>query len=169
MAFEGKVSLLNQIEKRIGSDVAFDTMPKIMSAISDILQGFEVIETGAVNNGPDDLLDCYLDALRVQGRSPKTIDRYAYIIGRMMDTLKIPTRQITVYHLRTYLSKEQARGVQDSTLEGTREVFTAYFNWLHREAREANGIDAWECIVDIQQKRRPENCPIIGILEDDGK
>ena len=37
------------------------------------------------------------------------------------------------------------------------------------EAREANGIDAWECIVDIQQNRRPENCPIIGILEDDGK
>lgn len=109
MAFEGKVSLLNQIEKRIGSDVAFDTMPKIMSAISDILQGFEVIETGAVNNGPDDLLDCYLDALRVQGRSPKTIDRYSYIIGRMMDSLKIPTRQITVYHLRTYLSKEQYR------------------------------------------------------------
>lgn len=33
MAFESKISLLNQIEKRIGSDVSFDTMPKIMSAI----------------------------------------------------------------------------------------------------------------------------------------
>ena len=37
MAFESKISLLNQIEKRIGADVSFDTMPKIMSAISDIL------------------------------------------------------------------------------------------------------------------------------------
>lgn len=133
MAFESKISLLNQIEKRIGSDVSFDTMPKIMSAISDILQSFEVVETVNRSNEPDDLLNVYLDALKVMGRSVKTIDRYAYVIRRMMESVKIPTRQITVYHLRSYLSKEQARGLQDSSLEGMREVFTAYFNWLHRE------------------------------------
>ena len=37
------------------------------------------------------------------------------------------------------------------------------------EAREANGIDVHECLVDICQDKRPENCPIIGILDDDGK
>ena len=47
--------------------------------------------------------------------------------------MNVPTRSITVYHLRQYLAKEKARGISDRTLEGTRQVFSAYFNWLHRE------------------------------------
>lgn len=134
MALEAKTSLLNQIEKEIGSNVTFDAMPRIMSAIADVLQSFDVIETSLVDPGSDDLLACYLDALKVQGRSQKTVDRYAYVIGRMMQNMKVPTRQITVYHLRGYLSAEKSRGISDSTLEGTREVLSAYFNWLHRES-----------------------------------
>lgn len=133
MALEAKVSLLNQIEARIGSIVSYDSMPKIMSAISDVLQGFSLAELAGHQDEADDLLQYYLDALKVQGRSQKTIDRYAYVIGRVMESVKVPTRQVTVYHLRAYLSSEQKRGIQDSTLEGTREVISAYFNWLHRE------------------------------------
>ena len=133
MALEAKVSLLNQIEARIGSIVSYDSMPKIMSAISDVLQVFSLAELAGRQEEADDLLQYYLDALKVQGRSQKTIDRYAYVIGRVMESVKVPTRQVTVYHLRAYLSSEQKRGIQDSTLEGTREVISAYFNWLHRE------------------------------------
>ena len=133
MALEAKVSLLNQIEARIGSIVSYDSMPKIMSAISDVLEGFSLAELAGHQEEADDLLQYYLDALKVQGRSQKTIDRYAYVIGRVMESVKVPTRQVTVYHLRAYLSSEQKRGIQDSTLEGTREVISAYFNWLHRE------------------------------------
>ena len=71
--------------------------------------------------------------MQIQGRSEKTIKRYRYLIGRMMEDVNVPTRSITVYHLRQYLAKEKARGISDRTLEGTRQVFSAYFNWLHRE------------------------------------
>ena len=81
----------------------------------------------------DDLLDAYTAAMQIQGRSEKTIKRYRYLIGRMMREVSVPTRSITVYHLRQYLAKEKARGISDRTLESTRQVFSAYFNWLHRE------------------------------------
>ena len=50
-----------------------------------------------------------------------------------METVRVNTRSITVYHLRQYLAQEKARGIADSTLEGTRQVFSSYFNWLQRE------------------------------------
>ena len=72
--------------------------------------------------------------MKVECRSQKTIDRYAYIIRRMMEFVKVPTRRVTVYHLRSYLAAEKDRGIADLTLEGYREIFSAYFNWLQRES-----------------------------------
>jgi site-specific recombinase XerD len=97
------------------------------------MQDFEIIEIGQRLNGTDDLLDCYLDALKVEGRSQKTLERYEYVIRRMMKAVAVPTRQITVYHIRSYISAEQNRGISEGTLDGIRQVFSAYFGWLHRE------------------------------------
>ena len=47
---------------------------------------------------------------------------------------KVPTRRISVYHLRNYLTHEKERGICENTLEGYREIFSAYFNWLQRES-----------------------------------
>jgi site-specific recombinase XerD len=69
----------------------------------------------------------------VEGKSPKTIQRYKYILERMMNAIQIPTRQISVYDIRNYLSAEKQRGISDNTLEGIRQIFSAYFGWLHRE------------------------------------
>jgi site-specific recombinase XerD len=47
---------------------------------------------------------------------------------------KVPTRRISVYHLRGYLAAEKERGICENTLEGYRQIFSAYFNWLQRES-----------------------------------
>ena len=101
--------------------------------MADVLEGFDVRETQVMEE-KDDLLECYIDAMRVQGRSEKTLARYRYVIERMMKDVNVPTRRITVYHLRGYLSKMKDNGKQDSTMEGIRQVFSAYFNWLQRES-----------------------------------
>lgn len=131
--FEAKASLLAQTEKRLAQSVTVDVMNSVLSILSDILEGYEIREK-AETETHDDLLESYLAALKVQGRSKLTIDRYAYNIRRMMEAVKVPTRRITVYHLRQYLAAEKERGVADSTLEGLRQVLSAYFNWLQREA-----------------------------------
>ena len=131
--FEAKASLLAQTEKRLAQSVTVDVMNSVLRILSDILEGYEIREK-AETEPHDDMLESYLAALKVQGRSKLTIDRYAYNIRRMMEAVKVPTRRITVYHLRQYLAAEKERGVADSTLEGLRQVLSAYFNWLQRES-----------------------------------
>ena len=132
MAFEAKAALLTEIERSLGSMITAADMPKVMAALSDTLGAYDV-EAAETDAGADDLLDAYLSALSVSGRSGKTIERYRYILGRMMQEIRTPTRSVTVYHLRRYLADEKERGISDRTLESTRQVFSAYFNWLQRE------------------------------------
>lgn len=134
MAIDAKVSFMNQMEKKLSTEIIASEMSRIMTIVADVMERFDIRETFRVDNGNDDLLQCYIDALKVQGRSEKTIARYEYVIGRMMKDIGIHTRMITVYHLRNYLSKQQERGIKDTTIEGIREIFSAYFNWLQRES-----------------------------------
>ena len=134
MAIDAKVSFMNMTEKRLGAEITADSMAVVMTVIADVLEGFEMKETFREAEPNEDLLNCYIEALKVQGRSEKTISRYRYILTRMMKDVGVPTRRITVYHLRGYLAKQQERGVMDTTAEGMRQIFSAYFNWLQRES-----------------------------------
>ena len=134
MAIDAKISFMNQTEKKLATEITAEAMARVMSIVADVLEGYEMRETITTLEPNEDLLQCYLDALKVEGRSEKTIARYRYVIERMMKAVGIPTRRITVYHLRNYLSVQQARGIADSTTEGIRQVLSAYFNWLQRES-----------------------------------
>ena len=134
MAIDAKLSFVSQMEKGLASAVTVEQMDYIKLVAINILDHFDMRELQMLDADDDDLLSCYLDAMRVECRSEKTLARYEYIIRRMMEFVTVPTRRITVYHLRNYLSREKERGVADSTLEGNRQVFSAYFNWLQREA-----------------------------------
>lgn len=132
MSIEAKAVLLRSIETRLSQVITAANLPTVLSAISDEMAGYD-IEGQAIGDHNDDLLDAFIAALRVQGRSEKTIERYRYLIVKMRKAVRTETRNITVHHLRRYLMQEKARGLSDSTLEGTRQVFSAYFNWLQRE------------------------------------
>lgn len=134
MAIDAKVSFLNQLEKGLADVLTVEQMARMKQLTVSIMDNFEMTELQMLDAGDDDLLSCYLTAMKVQSRSAKTIARYEYVIRRMMDAVKVPTRRITVHHLRNYLAAEQSRGVKDSTLEGNRQIFSAYFNWLQRES-----------------------------------
>jgi len=51
----------------------------------------------------NDMLDSFLTAKRLEGRSEKTLERYKYIISKLLVFTKTPVRSITVYHLRRFL------------------------------------------------------------------
>lgn len=132
MAIDAKVSFMDQLKDKLAGILTVEQMGKLESTGYDLLDSFEMYEA-TEDLGPDDLLDSYVSALQVECRSQKTIDRYAYIINKLMKFAKVPTRRISIYHLRNFIATEKARGIQDTTLEGYREIFTAYFNWLQRE------------------------------------
>jgi len=135
MALDAKISFLGQTERKCADTLTKNDLEKIMQIISDVLEGFEINERERVGEEQtDDLLDSFLSALRVQGRSEKTIARYAYIIGKFSSFVNISTRKINVYHIRNWLANEKKRGVADSTLESNRQVLSSYFGWLFRES-----------------------------------
>lgn len=125
---------MNQLRDAMADKLTVEQMAALTMQGMQVLDHFEMTEMQMLNASDDDLLKCYVDALKVMCRSEKTIARYEYLIRRLMEYVKIPTRQINVYHLRNYLSAEKERGLADSSLEGIRQVFSAYFNWLQREA-----------------------------------
>lgn len=135
MAIDAKISFLGQVERKCGEVLTVRMLEKAMKIISDVMEGFDIRERELTDEeAKDDLLDSYISTMRVQGRSEKTIARYEYMIGRFTKFTNVPTRKINVYHIRNWLASEKERGVQDSTLEGHRQVLSAYFGWLHRES-----------------------------------
>ena len=135
MAIDAKMSFLSQVEHRCADRLTVTDMSGLMGIISDLLQGFRMEELQQIRTEQeDDLLQSFVASMQVQGRSPKTIERYTYVLGRFMDYAKTPTRQINVYHIRNWIAAEKARGIQDSTLEGNRQVLSSYFGWLFRES-----------------------------------
>lgn len=133
MAINEKKQFLSDVEKRLSDEITATQLQLVLASIADVLQFYSlsVVEIEATTN--DDMLDAYTSALLVEGKSHKTVDRYRYILKRMMAFVKTPTRSITVYHIRNYIASEKNRGIADRTLEGYREVFNAYFGWLCRE------------------------------------
>lgn len=134
MAMDAKQDFMRTLEQMLSDSVTVSDMNAIMKATADVLEGFEMRNVSGWTDETDDCLNCFLSALTVECRSQKTIDRYRYIIGRLMEYAKVPTRKVTVYHLRSYLQAEKERGISDRTLEGYREIFSSYFNWLQRES-----------------------------------
>lgn len=134
MAIDSKISFLNQLEKRLSAEIPADALSKVIIAVSDVMENYQMVMIPSFDQEKDDCLNAFLTARTIECRSQKTLDRYRYIIGRLMDFVKLPTRRITVHHIRAYLSAEKARGIADSTLEGYRQIFSGYFNWLQRES-----------------------------------
>lgn len=154
MAIDAKISLMRDVEAMLSTQITVADALKVMKVMADAVEGYDITEKQRNGNEVDDLLDCYLSALNVAGRSPKTVERYRYIITRVMDCLKVPTRHVTVYHLRSYLAAEKARGISDSTLDGVRQVLSAYFNWLQRETLIDKNPTANLCAIKCPKKQK---------------
>ena len=154
MAIEAKASFLRKMEKGLSSTTTADTMAKVLSIVADVMEGFDMREIG-FEEEQDDMLECFLQALDVQGRSRKTIAHYRLILGKMLEETKVSARRVTVYHLRSYLAKQKERGLKDSTLAHHREVFSSFFGWLFREGLiEKNPVVNLGCIKVAKEEKK---------------
>ena len=100
MAIDAKLSFVSQMEKGLASAVTVEQMDYIKLVAINILDHFDMRELQMLDADDDDLLSCYLDAMRVECRSEKTLARYEYIIRRMMEFVTVPTRRITALYFR---------------------------------------------------------------------
>lgn len=133
MSIAEKQLLVDNVITAMASELTGTQLITLKQCISDQLETFILEQAEIKDSETDDCLGAFISAKQIEGRSPKTIERYEYIIGKMLGTVSVPTNRISVYHLRQYLSEMKESGLSDRTLEGIRSVFSSYFGWLQKE------------------------------------
>lgn len=137
MSMESRHTFLKTLESKLSDTLTANQLNEVMNIASNVITDYIVDsnpDATPCGDGVDDLYEAYFTAMKIQGRSEKTLWRYDYILKRMFKHFSgVNSSNINVYHLRKYMQDEKERGIGDNTVNGYRMIFCAYFKWLHRE------------------------------------
>lgn len=135
MSIAAKQNLVKELEKKLENTLTITQLAAVKESLVEALSKYDVESTRQDVADADsiDLLEAFLSAKVIEGRSEKTVAYYRYIIQRMQKDIGVPLREITVFHLRQYLMRKKESGSSDKTLESLRSVFCSYFGWLFKE------------------------------------
>jgi len=77
-----------------------------------------------------EVVKCFLTSKAIANCSAKTLDQYRYKLTAFFQAVRKPVRQVTPNDIRLYLYHyKKARSVGDHTLEHTRIILHAFFQW----------------------------------------
>lgn len=135
MSIGAKQTLLSDIKTEVGEFLTVHDTEQVVEVVDNALVNYDVIEQvrGEIDQSSSDLLQVFLDAKTIEGRSIKTINRYKYIIERALLEINVPVQKITVFHLRRYLMQLKETGLSDSSTEGVRSILSSFFGWLWKD------------------------------------
>ena len=137
MAVLDKKLLLAEMEKKMNAYVPADTVRRIITDAAEAMTDYEVTRNSPGDGGGESesgqLLNLFLDAKRIEGKSEKTIKLYRYIMERFHKDVNVPFKNVTVYHLRQYMMAEKNRGISMNTIKHNGWVYSSFFGWLYKE------------------------------------
>ncbi len=132
MTIASKQDFLHDVEESVGDYLTLKQTRQVTGSIDTILQNYDLerIRNGEVSR---DILNVFLEAKRVEGKSPQTIEQYSLILDRSLISIGKPVPQITTADIRAFLASEKDRGLADISVEGARSVLSSFFKWLLNE------------------------------------
>ena len=135
MSIDARQSLMNFVQRFLSDKMTVNEMKNAMDKFGIELQHYNIERRAEECDGVEfgEMLDAFLSAKKIEGRSKLTIERYKYVLERLRKETNLPIRDYTVFTLRGWLSNEQSRGIADRSLKGYREVFSSFFGWLYKE------------------------------------
>lgn len=135
MSITAKQYLIKTVSSELCHNLTAADLATVQERLNDVLARFEVETTpeGKQDAESGDLLDAFITAKRIEGRSEKTLKLYRYRITRLMEAVDVPIRHVTIFHLRKYLMQQKDAGLADKTVDGMRSIFCSFFGWLHKE------------------------------------
>ena len=135
MSISSKQLFVSTIKEQLSSTLTVDQMTEVIDTIAEQLGNFEMerVDTATPDFEASELVKEFLSAKEIEGKSPKTIEHYNYILNRIFKEINLPIRQIMVFHLRKYLANMRAEGKADATIAGVRSVMCSFFGWVYRE------------------------------------
>lgn len=135
---DARNELVNQVLMEMHSVIDEKAQEKLQTALLRTFNNYEITERTTeivVRDGTSEgLLRKYLATKRIEGKSEKTIRRYADLLSMFICKMDKRLHEITAFDIRLYLSlyKEQ-RKVCNRTLENMRKVLSSFFGWLRDE------------------------------------
>jgi site-specific recombinase XerD len=134
-----KEQVIREILQRMEPQLDEERYTELKSTLYIVLHPVEITEAKCEVAVPDSynemVLKQYYGAMLVEGKSQKTLVRYKLAIDMLLDFFHAKTvKEITTNDLRYYLALyQQQRHVSNTTLDGMRRIFSAFFNWLEQE------------------------------------
>ena len=136
-----KSKIITEIMNRMQGELKDGQYEKLKNTLDIVLYDvkmepatYEVAESDGYILENERIMKQYLGTLMIEGKSPKTIERYRLAMRMLLDFFGKSIKKITTNDLRYYLAwYKETRHVSGTTLDGMRRVFTACFNWLEQE------------------------------------
>ena len=133
-AMDVKEMVVNRIITGMSNILEQNQIEKLYGILTITLHEYDIMAQKCEVAEYDDydrfLCEQYYAALKVEGKSPKTIDRYMEQLRLMMDWIQKPLKEINSEDIRYYLALyQQKRKIASSTLDGMRRCICAFFSW----------------------------------------
>lgn len=133
MSIEAKKDFINEISSLLRDKLTAKDLDEFISSAMLASTRYDVEHVLVNGEVGENYIHDFIEAKRIERLSSSTLTNYIYLLGKMYDVIKIPTKQITTNHLRDFLRDEKERGLEDSTLNNYRNAFSSYFKWLYGE------------------------------------
>ena len=132
-----RMSFISSVEQSLVSIIPAEELSTIINKITVILNDYEITErcTDLVPVDPinEKTVKRYCACLMVDGKSEKTIYQYRRTVTRLSEFLRKPFTEMGAYDIRFFLACEKERGVSNTTLENSRSIISAFFQWMALE------------------------------------
>lgn len=135
--YNAKTKFIDDLTEKLVLNHPSELVNEIINIITVSLNDYDLNEKCTdivvVDTESQVLLKKFLATKMVEGKSPKTIHRYDYLLTRMLKSLNMEVKDIDVFALRMYLAQLELNGMKAISVEGIRSVITSFFGWLHKE------------------------------------
>lgn len=131
-------------------DLETDQARQVKTALYMVLNRYDIApkctEVRVVDNSWLDDLTRFCERKRLAGKSEATIERYRYILTRVLTFCNKPIAEVTEGDLNTFIEVyKRISHVSNCTLEGFRLCISSFFTWHHERGyipkNPARGID----------------------------
>lgn len=143
-------TIVSEVMHRMYLQLSVDQAKLLKTSLYVVLDKYDISERTAdlipIDNTWHDDLQRFLERKAMSGKSDKTVERYRYILTKVLGYINKPIAEITEGDLNDFLQKYRTiRQVSNSTLEGFRLCMSSFFTWQHERGyipkNPSRGVD----------------------------
>lgn len=129
-----KAELIREIQRRMLPYLTNEQQAQLRDVLEETMHRYVVVEGEEVSVPPQNAIESFLSAKRIEGCSEKTLGYYRKTIESMVLGVGKQPQQIMTDDLRKYLTNYQLKRKSSKvTIDNIRRILSSFFSWLEDE------------------------------------